>query len=49
VSTDQTLPGKIADDLDFVSVHLYPKAGRVNDAVGTLAGFSVGKPVCSSP
>ena len=36
---------KIADDLDFISVHLYPKAGKVKDALDTLAGFSVGKPV----
>ncbi len=38
-------PAKIADDLDFVSVHLYPRAGKVQDALDTLAGFSVGKPV----
>jgi hypothetical protein len=38
-------PARIADDLDFVSVHLYPKAEKVKDALDTLAGFSVGKPV----
>jgi hypothetical protein len=31
--------------LDFVSVHLYPKKGKVNEALDTLAGFAVGKPV----
>ena len=35
----------MADDLDFVSVHLYPKTGKVKDALDTLAGFAVGKPV----
>ena len=38
-------PAKIADDLDFVAVHLYPKTGKLNDALDRLAGFSVGKPV----
>jgi hypothetical protein len=38
-------PAKIAGDLNFVSVHLYPKAEKVKDALDTLAGFSVGKPV----
>ncbi len=43
--TSGFVPAKIADDLDFISVHLYPKAGKVKDALETLAGFSVGKPV----
>lgn len=43
--TSGFVPAKIADDLDFISVHLYPKAGKMKDALGTLAGFSVGKPV----
>ena len=43
--TSGFVPAKIVDDLDFVSVHLYPKAGKVQDALDTLAGFSVGKPV----
>jgi len=43
--TSGFVPEKVADDLDFVSVHLYPKAGKVNKALGTLAGFAVGKPV----
>jgi hypothetical protein len=43
--TSGFVPEKVADDLDFVSVHLYPKAGKVNEALDTLAGFAVGKPV----
>jgi hypothetical protein len=43
--TSGFVPAKIADDLDFISVHLYPKAGKVKDALDTLAGFSVGKPL----
>lgn len=43
--TSGFVPSKIADDLDFISVHLYPKAGKVEEALETLAGFSVGKPV----
>jgi hypothetical protein len=35
----------VAGDLDFVSVHLYTKKGRVDEALKTLAGFAVGKPV----
>jgi hypothetical protein len=43
--TSGFVPEKVAGDLDFVSVHLYPKKGRVNEALKTLAGFAVGKPV----
>lgn len=38
-------PKEIASELDFVSVHIYPQKGRVNEAVETLKGFAVGKPV----
>ena len=38
-------PAKIAADLDFLSVHLYPKKGKIDKALKTLAGFDVGKPV----
>lgn len=39
-------PDKIADQLDFISVHLYPKTGEVDEAVETLKGFAAaGKPV----
>jgi hypothetical protein len=43
--TSGFVPAKVADDLDFVSVHLYPKKGEVDEALKTLAGFAVGKPV----
>jgi hypothetical protein len=43
--TSGFVPEKVADDLDFVSVHLYPRAGKVDEALQTLAGFAVGKPV----
>jgi hypothetical protein len=43
--TSGFVPDKVADDLDFVSVHIYPKKGKVKDALDTLAGFAVGKPV----
>lgn len=43
--TSGFVPEKVAGDLDFVSVHLYPKTGKVKEALDTLAGFAVGKPV----
>jgi len=39
------IPEKVVGDLDFVAVHLYPEAGKVPEAMETLKGFSVGKPV----
>jgi hypothetical protein len=39
------VPAQVAEDLDFVSVHLYPGKGKVDEALKTLAGFAVGKPV----
>jgi hypothetical protein len=43
--TSGFVPDKIATDLDFLCVHIYPKKGKVDDALKTLAGFAVGKPV----
>jgi hypothetical protein len=43
--TSGFVPEKVAGDLDFVSVHLYPRKGKVDEALQTLAGFAVGKPV----
>lgn len=43
--TSGFVPVKIAADLDLVSVHLYPKTGKIGEALDTLAGFAVGKPV----
>jgi len=39
------VPDKIAPDLDFLSVHVYPNKGEVPQALETLRGFAVGKPV----
>src|SRR5438874_4293255 len=41
--TSGFVPSKVADDLEFVSVHLYPQKGKVKEALNTLAGFAVGK------
>jgi hypothetical protein len=43
--TSGFVPWKIAGDLDFLCVHLYPKKGKVDEALQTLEGFSIGKPV----
>jgi hypothetical protein len=43
--TSGFVPQSIASEVDFVSVHLYPEAGKLDDAVETLKGFDVGKPV----
>src|SRR5262245_46086134 len=33
------VPAKIAGDLDFLCVHIYPEKGKVDKALETLAGF----------
>jgi len=38
-------PATIASGLDFLSVHLYPEAGKVDHAIETLQAFAVGKPI----
>lgn len=39
-------PDTIADQLDFLAVHLYPKQGKLDEALDTLQGFAAaGKPV----
>ncbi|MBI4600592.1 MAG: cellulase family glycosylhydrolase [Planctomycetes bacterium] len=43
--TSGFVPGEVAGDLDFLSVHIYPKASKVGEALETLRGFAVGKPV----
>jgi S-formylglutathione hydrolase FrmB len=44
--TSGFIPEKIADDLDFIAMHLYPERGKLNEAVETVKGFAaVGKPV----
>ncbi|MGB2822956.1 MAG: cellulase family glycosylhydrolase [Phycisphaerae bacterium] len=39
------VPEKIVGELDFVSVHVYPERGKLAEAMATLKGFAVGKPV----
>lgn len=43
--TSGFVPDKIAEPLDFVAVHIYPESGKLDDALETLKGFNVGKPV----
>ena len=43
--TSGFVPEKIAGELDFLCVHIYPEKGKVGEALKTLAGFAVGKPV----
>lgn len=43
--TSGFVPEKIAPEMDFISVHIYPEKGKLAEAMETLAGFSVGKPV----
>jgi len=38
-------PGQICSGLDFISVHLYPEALKLEQNIETLRGFAVGKPV----
>ena len=43
--TSGFIPEKIAGELDFLAVHIYPESGKLNEAMDTLKGFAVGKPV----
>lgn len=44
--TSGFIPEKIAGDLDFIAMHIYPETGKSDEAVETLKGFAaVGKPV----
>jgi len=43
--TSGFVPERIVDELDFVCVHLYPERDKVEEALDTLRGFAVGKPV----
>lgn len=39
-------PKEIAEELDFIAMHIYPKKGKVDEAIETVKGFAaVGKPV----
>jgi hypothetical protein len=44
--TSGFVPEKIAEDLDFIAVHLYPEQGKLDETLRTLEGFAAaGKPV----
>ena len=44
--TSGFVPSTIAPAVDFLCVHLYPKRGKVDEAIKTLEGFAAaGKPV----
>jgi hypothetical protein len=43
--TSGFVPSKTCGALDFVSVHLYPEKGNLDEAIETLKGFDIGKPV----
>jgi len=43
--TSGFVPSEIASSLDFISVHLYPEQSKLHEALATLRGFRVGKPV----
>lgn len=43
--TSGFIPKEIAPELDFLAVHIYPEKDKLDEALTTLAGFSVGKPV----
>ena len=38
-------PKAVGPDLDFIAVHIYPEAGKVDDAITTLKRFDIGKPI----
>lgn len=38
-------PRRLAAELDFISAHLYPRAGRVDETLELLEGYDVGLPV----
>jgi len=43
--TSGFIPDKVAPELDFLSVHLYPERSKLAEAMDTLRGFAAGKPV----
>jgi hypothetical protein len=43
--TSGFVPEKIASEVDFMSVHLYPESGKAARDQETLKGFQVGKPI----
>jgi formylglycine-generating enzyme required for sulfatase activity len=43
--TSGFVPERVSADLDFLCVHIYPRSGKLDDALATLKGFAIGKPV----
>jgi hypothetical protein len=43
--TSGFVPKEVSPELDFIAVHIYPEKGKIKEAVETLSGFAVGKPV----
>lgn len=44
--TSGFVPDKVAEDLDFLCIHLYPENGKLDEQLATLKSFAaVGKPV----
>jgi hypothetical protein len=43
--TSGFVPDRVTGPLDFVAVHQYPESGKVDEALKTLEGFAMGKPV----
>jgi hypothetical protein len=43
--TSGFVPSIVADDLDFIAMHLYPQSGQLEKDAETLSGFRIGKPV----
>jgi hypothetical protein len=39
------LPAETAGRLDFIAIHMYPHSGKLDDALETVKGFAVGRPV----
>ena len=43
--TSGFVPKTVVREVDFLSVHIYPESGKIPEALETLKGFAVGKPV----
>ena len=44
--TSGFVPDKVSENLDFISVHIYPESGKMDESLETLKAFAaVGKPV----
>ena len=38
-------PNAVGSELDFIAVHIYPAAGKVDEAIANLKQFAIGKPI----